>query len=892
MSTPADREIVPANVTPVHYTVNLTPDLEAFTFDGTVDIAVKVRTATDVVVVNTKELEVHAAHVTFAHNKAEQRLDASSITHDEKIEQSSLHFPSALPAGADATLTITFKGIHNDKMAGFYRSGYTGKDGNQKYLVVTFFAPTDARRAFPCWDEPAHKATFDVVLNVRKEFTALSNMNVVAEEDHPKLATHKTVKFARTPIMSTYLVAMAVGELEYIESKTSPSCAALPEPVTVRVYTSKGESAKGKFALGCAVRILEYFSEVFGEKYPLPKMDMLAVPDFSAGAMENWGLVTYRTIYLLFDEKTSSAKTKQGVAYVVAHELAHQWFGNLVTMSWWDELWLNEGFATWVGWLATDSLFPEWNVWTNFVGDDMTRALSLDGLRSSHPIHVAVRSSSQVSQIFDAISYSKGASVIRMLSSWLTQDTFLAGIRKYIQRHKYGNATTNDLWAALSEAAGVDVAQFMQLWTTKIGYPVLKVERTAADKVTVSQSRFLSSGNVQADEDTVEWWCPLGLYTGDEAATQRSAQSTMLKSRSGEFTIPATPAFYKLNRHQANFFRTQYAPADLEKLGEVIANQGDKATLNTADRVGLVGDTFALAAAGYTSTVDALQLLRHFANEREYIALNAVAEKLAHVKTVWALEGDAVNDQLAALSRTIFAPTAHRVGWDFPEGESQLDALLRQLVVSVAGLNGDKEVVAQAKARFARFVQGDATAVHPNLRGAVYAIVLKNAAVGSRSEFDAVKAIWENESLSADQRLAALGALGRVPDTKLMAELLEYSLKGGKVRPQDFMYPLRSVAGNPKGRALAWKFVQDNWAQLEAQFKGSLSLLAHCVGIAADWADAEFADREVEGFFAGKDTKHVDRAIQQTLEKIRAQATWLNRDRDAVAAWLAANVQN
>ncbi|KAI9183741.1 hypothetical protein H9P43_004659 [Blastocladiella emersonii ATCC 22665] len=257
--------------------------------------------------------------------------------------------------------------------------------------------------------------------------------------------------------------------------------------------------------------------------------------------------------------------------------------------------------------------------------------------------------------------------------------------------------------------------------------------------------------------------------------------------------------------------------------------------------VGLVGDTFALAAAGFTSTVDALQLFRHFANEREYIALNAVAEELAHVKTVWALQGDAINDQLAALSRTIFAPTADRVGWDFPEGESQLDALLRQLVVSVARLNGDKEVVAQAKARFARFVQGDATAVHPNLRGAVYAIVLKNAAVGSRTEFDA-----------------------------LMAELLEYSLKGGK-------------------------FVQDNWAQLEAQFKGSLSLLAHCVGIAADWADAEFADREVQGFFASKDTNHVvDRAIQQTLEKIRAQATWLNRDRDrdAVAAWLAANVQN
>ncbi|ORZ34473.1 aminopeptidase [Catenaria anguillulae PL171] len=887
-----EREILPTNVVPTHYNVELTPDLESFTFEGSVDIQVKIVEATSVVKVNVKELELHAARISLSHNKAEKTLLAASITDDSHTEQATITFPEELPAGAQATLSITFKGIHNDKMAGFYRSGYKDNEGKQKHMVVTQFEATDARRAFPCWDEPALKATFDVTLNVRKELTALSNMNVVSEEAHASKATHKSVKFARTPIMSTYLLAFAVGELEYIESKTSPSCKALPNPVTVRVYTTKGESGKGKFGLGCAVRILEYFSEVFGEPYPLPKMDMIAVPDFSAGAMENWGLVTYRTIYLLFDEKTSSAKTKEGVAYVVAHELAHQWFGNLVTMEWWNELWLNEGFATWVGWLATDALFPDWNIWTSFVSNDMNRAFGLDGMRSSHPIQVPVSSAREISQIFDAISYSKGASVIRMLSSWLSQEVFLAGIRKYIQRHKYGNASTNDLWTALSEASGLNVNDFMNLWTSKIGYPVLSAERKG-DKVHVSQARFLSTGDVKAEEDETLWWCPLNMYTGDDEATKRTAQSTILKTREGVFQLPARPAgsaidMYKLNRHQANFYRVKYAPADLEKLGEAISS--GSGVLNTSDRVGLVGDVFALAAAGYTSTVDALTLLKHFNKEDEYIALNIVAEKLAHLKTVWTTEPEEVTERLNALARSIFAPTARKVGWEFHDGEGQLDVLLRTLAISVAGMNSDKDVVAQAKTRFARFIQGDDAAIHPNLRGAVYNIVLKHAAAGSRAEFDQIKAIWENETLATDQRLAALAALGRHPDLALSSELLEYTLNSGKVRDQDFMYPLRSVAANHKARVLAWQFVQNNWATLESKFKSSLSLLSHCVSIAADWADAEFGN-EVKVFFEDKDTKAVDRALGQTLEKISAQSAWLNRDRDAVAQWLKENVQ-
>ncbi|KAJ3359428.1 Aminopeptidase 2 mitochondrial [Allomyces javanicus] len=894
------REILPATVVPEHYTLELTPDLESFTFDGIVHADVKIVHATSAIVVNAFELDIKAARVQLTRIKTEATLPASSITYDEKLQQATLHFDQELPADAQARVTIEFQGIHNDKMAGFYRSSYADPDGTKKFMVVTQFEATDARRCLPCWDEPALKATFDVILNVQKDLSALSNMNIIFEDAHPTLASHKTVKFARTPVMSTYLLALAVGDFEYIQAKTAPNCPALPNQVTVRVYTTRGLSNQGKFALGCAVRILEYFSAVFGEPYPLPKMDMMAVPDFSAGAMENWGLVTYRTAAILFDDKKSTALAKERVAGIVSHELAHQWFGNLVTMQWWNELWLNEGFATFVGTLAiARHLFPEWDSFVAFVGNDMARALTLDAMRSSHPIEVPVKSPAEISQIFDAISYSKGASVIRMLSSWLTEDVFLAGVRKYIQRLKYRNAATTDLWAALSEASGMDVGEFMTLWTKKVGYPVISAERQG-NAVTVKQARFLSTGDATPDEDETVWWCPLAPYVGGEPT---NSASVVLKQKEGTFALPAKPTavpvdFYKLNLDQANFYRVQYAAADLARLGEAV----EHGLVPTSDRVGLISDVFALAAAGYSSTVDALALLSHFKGEQEYVVLEIIASKLAQVKTVWAMEPDPVGDQLAALQRSIFAPTAHAMGWEYPDGESHLDGLKRQLAIGQAGMAGDKELVAQAKARFARFIQGDTHAIHPNLRGAVYAIVLRHSSVSPAAkggephsvELEAVKAIWENESTPMDQRLAALGALGHVQDSTLLAGLLEYAMDESKVRPQDVMYPLRSVAANARagGRVLAWKFVQQRWDELHARYQQSLSLLAHCVSIAGDFASAEFAETEVEGFFAGKDTEAVDRALMQTLEKIRAQAAWLERDRAPVQAWLAENVQN
>ncbi|KAJ1678497.1 hypothetical protein EV182_003929, partial [Spiromyces aspiralis] len=396
-----ERELLPATVTPRHYDLTMEPDLTALVYDGQVTIQLDINEAVSQIVLHATHIEFREALLVLGDDTEPIKVTDFALNKDS--ETVTLSLSREAPANSKGALTIKFSGTLNDEMVGFYRSSFKDAQGNSKNIATTQFEPTCARRAFPCFDEPMLKATFDVTLVVPKELTALSNMDV--KETIPDASGKVHVRFNTTPLMSTYLLAFIVGEFDYVEAFTSGEHNG--RPIKCRVYTQPGDSEKGRFALEVATRALEFFAHEFGIAYPLPKLDQVAIPDFEAGAMENWGLVTYRTITLLFDPKQSRSKAKEYVSYVVCHELAHQWFGNLVTMEWWSELWLNEGFATWVGTHATNYLFPEWNVWTTFISDDFNRALQLDSKRSSHPIQVPVPRSSQIMQIFDAISYSK-----------------------------------------------------------------------------------------------------------------------------------------------------------------------------------------------------------------------------------------------------------------------------------------------------------------------------------------------------------------------------------------------------------------------------------------------------------------------------------------------------
>ncbi|KAJ1658321.1 hypothetical protein IWQ61_002423 [Dispira simplex] len=882
------REVLPTNVKPTHYDLELTPDLDKLVFVGKVVVKLQVKEPTSSIVLNAEELEIQAAHIVQDVAKTEQKLASNSITHNATIQTVTIGFVQELPARSIVTLHIQFTGKLNDLMAGFYRSSYTDSEGNKRNMAVTQFEPTDARRAFPCWDEPSLKARFDVTLNVPADLTALSNMQVISEkpleESEGRL---KQVKFATTPIMSTYLLAFVVGDLEYIETFTRKT-EGKATPVRCRVYTLKGLKDQGKFGLEVAARTLEVLAGTFDIAYPLPKLDLVAIPDFEAGAMENWGLITYRTSALLLDEKQSVARAKEYVAYVVAHENSHQWFGNLCTMEWWSDLWLNEGFATWVGNYVVDKIFPEWNTWTNFVTEETQRGLSLDALRSSHPIEVDVGRASEISQIFDAISYSKGASVIRMLSSYLGEDVFLSGIRAYLKKHMYGNASTLDLWQALSDASGQDVSQFMELWTRHVGYPVLSVIEEAGEgsdgnrRLRVRQTRFLSTGDVKPEEDEINWWVPLSIITSQNP---REASSDILTEKEQVFTLPSGVSFYKLNYQQTGVYRVQYPTSAIKSLTEAIA-RGD-GTLGSIDRLGVIADTASLAPAGFTPTISFLALLRSYENEKDFVIWNEINLRLRSLLSAWSEQPQAIKEKLNGFVRQLLQKQYERLGWNYSESEDSSVIRLRTLVLNRLGMCKHPEVVAEAQRRFKAFFEDqDDKALFPDARSAVFAIAIKN---GGPKELDYVTRYYEETTVS-DQKMLALSSMGWITDESLIPRVLDYIISD-KVRNQDIHVVLMTLGANPATRYQAWEFIKVNWAMFEERYKASMLYFgAIAKAVSSEFVTASMADK-VDEFFKTKDISRIDRAVNQTLEKIRLVSAWVARDKNEVAQWLEEHVQ-
>ena len=866
-----EREVLPTAVRPIHYDLTIEPDFTNFTFKGRAIIDVEVKEETSVVTMNATELKFQNVSVSGA--KAVSRANMEVDEPNERVAFSLVdndNNPIVLEVGSKISLAIEYSGDINDKLAGFYRSTYEDKASGEKRVIgVTQFEATDARKAFPCWDEPAAKATFSISLIIPEDLVGLSNMDEASREKKPDGKVF--IKFNKTPVMSTYLVAWIVGDLESVETVND-------DGIQVRVFAPRGDANQGKFALDVAARTLVFFTRYFDIPYPLPKMDLVAIPDFGAGAMENWGLVTYRTVYLLFDEQNSSLMTKQRIAYVVGHELAHQWFGNLVTMEWWSDLWLNEGFATWVGWLATDHLFPEWDIWTEFVMNDCQSGLSLDGLRSSHPIEVPVRSPSEISQIFDSISYSKGASLIRMLVAFLGETSFKTGLRQYLKKHKLGNAKTADLWDSLAEASGQPVADIMNTWTQTIGYPVVKVEQDTGCKLHLHQSRFLSTGDVKPEEDKTIWSIPVNAATAKNGWKPYNP-SELLRSRSGPLDLCPDDSVYKLNKDQVGFFRVNYPTDHWAKLGEAIK----ASELNASDRIGIISDIFSLSVAGSVSAVQCLQLLQYFDTESDHIVWGELSSRLSEFLSVWWEEPE---EQLAAirqLVRQLYATQVKALGFDSKPNEGDKVALLRPLAIGMAGKAGDQEVLKEARSRFDRFIAGDSSAIHPNLRGIVYTLVVRN---GGRPEFDAVFKIFREQTI-ADQKLAALGALGASPDPAVISAALNLTLQTEPVRPQDAIYIFSTVGANPKGRRIGWQFVKDNWPTFHTRYyKSSFSLLARIISTSTNSFTTIKDMQDVEDFFSKRDQTSIDRTIRQSLERIRLQASWLERNRDPVAKWL------
>ncbi|KIV98469.1 uncharacterized protein PV09_09722 [Verruconis gallopava] len=877
----SDRDILPDTVKPVHYSLSIhsLEFLGNWSYQGRVKIALEIKRRAREIVLNTNQLKIHSAELSTEHTKSETSAKASSVSYDVQRQRATLSFDDEFPTAQKAWLDITFQGIINNLMAGFYRSKYkpavaaaksVPRDEEYHYMLSTQFESCDARRAFPCFDEPNLKATFDFEIEIPDDQVALSNMPVKETKKGSKNGL-KIVSFDTTPIMSTYLLAWAVGDFEYVEDFTKRKYNGKNLPV--RVYTTRGLEEQGRYALEHAPKIIDYFSEIFRIDYPLPKSDLLAVHEFSHGAMENWGLVTYRTTAVLFDEKQSDQRYKNRVAYVVAHELAHQWFGNLVTMDWWNELWLNEGFATWVGWLAIDHLHPEWAVWSQFVSESLQTAFGLDSIRNSHPIEVPVRDALEVDQIFDHISYLKGSSVIRMLSSHLGNETFLLGVSNYLKRHQFSNARTSDLWSALSEASGQDVDAFMDPWIRKIGFPVVTLAEELG-QIGVRQSRFLISGDIKPEEDETIWWIPLGIkFT---ASTKKILHTALTEKETTVRDIDE--GFYKINADQTGFYRTNYPPAHLTRLGE------KRHSLSVEDRIGLIGDVAALAQSGDGTTAAFLALVEQFQDEKQYLVWQQIITALGNIRSIFSDVQD-ISNGLRIFTLKLLTPAVEKIGWEFAPNEDLLTGQLRALLIAQAGMSGHQPTITEATKRFNSFNAGDQAAIHPSLRSPIFRICVTH---GRKDAYEAVKNFYLTTT-SVDGKEIALQALGRVQTSELATEYLDFTFSD-KVAVQDRHSPAIALAANGKTRLALWEYIKNNWEEkVFASLSGNMVVLERFLRSALNKHSSFAVEQDIEKFFEGKDQRGYDRGLGVVKDTIHGAANYKERDEALVREWLKAH---
>eukprot|EP00455_Lapot_gusevi_P056982 TRINITY_DN957_c0_g2_i1.p1 TRINITY_DN957_c0_g2~~TRINITY_DN957_c0_g2_i1.p1 ORF type:complete len:901 (+),score=360.58 TRINITY_DN957_c0_g2_i1:141-2705(+) len=852
MAAEKQRTLLPRNVIPSHYDLHITPNFADFSFRGRVQVQLKVAEKANYITFHANELAFQRASLSLGDQKSIE-IDGKEVKVDAKEETATVCLPFDLEVGHTPVLTLDYTGILGDKMKGFYRSKFFDANGNQKWMGCTQFEPVDARRALPCWDEPALKATFGVTLTHPTDMIAVSNM---PEQSNSVEGDLRTVTFQPTPIMSTYLLAWVIGQFEVVEGQTK-------DGVTVRVFATPGKREQGRFALDVGVRALDFYNEYFEIKYPLPKLDMLAIPDFAAGAMENWGCVTYREVALLVDPQNTSTATKQHVAIVVAHEIAHQWFGNLCTMEWWSQLWLNEGFASFVEYLTVDYLFPEWDMWTEFVSGDIMRALTLDSLKNSHPIEVEVYHPSEIDEIFDAISYSKGASVIRMIQAFLGAETFRTALVKYLNKFSYKNAVTEDLWQALEEESGKPVRHIMDAWTKKTGFPVIEVKEEKDNKVRVTQKRFFASG---LEDDASVWQVPLLINTAGQMSDY------LLQGSEAVLDLDTSASFYKFNAQQTAPFRVNYSAQGWAKISNAIREN----SLSSTDRLGVQNDAMALARAGLLPTIQVMDLLQAYVAETNQRVWSDLASNVAQLALI--LKHTPLAAAFDEYAAGLYLRIAARLGWDKEDDELDRNTLLRGMVLSQLVKYGDRGTINEALRRFDAYVAKTADLL-PDLRAAVYAAVVRER---HEEGYQQLMQIYQTTTLS-EEKNRILRALGAASKPELLARALEFAFSD-QVRSQDAVFVVEAIAANKLGSEIVWQYLQNNWPTMTQRF-GGMFLMARLVKVTQNFSSHDKAN-EIEAFFRDKQAPGADRAILQSIEQVRSNANWLQRDYDAIQDFL------
>jgi len=825
---------LPTTVTPERYAIRLTPDLTTWTFAGEETVTIQIHQPVGMIVTNAAELAIDSVFIKDAKGK----VLAGNVVLDNDNERACFSFAADLPVGR-SELSVKFSGILNDKLHGFYRSTYKGADGIDQPLASTQFESTDARRAFPCWDEPAFKAVYQVTLVVDEKLTAISNAGIVRETVLPGTGK-KEVVFADSMKMSTYLVAFIVGEFE------------ATEPVMVgnaplRVWAVPGKKRLANFAVDIGKASLEHFSAYYGIPYPGDKLDLIAIPDFASGAMENLGAITFRETALLVDSEKATRAELERVADVVSHENAHMWFGDLVTMRWWNGLWLNEAFATFMEMLAVDAWKPEWRRWDSFTVS-RAAAMQVDGLKSTRPIEFPVEKPEEAAGMFDVLTYEKGASVLRMLEQYLGAEAFRDGIRLYLQRHQYDNAETTDLWDALEDSTKQPVRALMDTWIFQPGYPLISVAKEGKTLVLSQQIfRYIQDGTDQARR----WHVPIFLRVGTRAGAVNKTLLMTDQEQRVEFSDDIDWAVVNAGGH--GFYRARYS-AELA----TALKSGLFKFLSSVERFGLINDAWATTLGGITSLTDYLDLIELLRDEDDVNVWTTVIGSCHHLARI-------LDDgQCAALEkrlRALFAPAVERFGWSVKAGESELASQLRgDLIGALGTVADDKPTQERARELFAAY-EKSAAAVDRNLIPALVSIV---AHTGGSDDYEKFSSKFKNAQ-TPQEETRYLFALGNFRDPRLIERTLNLTISGA-VRTQNSPYLMRGVLLNRRARDEAWAFMKTHWDEMLRQYPDN-SIPRMCEGVIG-LATAEL-EADVKRFFAEHPVKQGSKQMEQHLERLR-----------------------
>ncbi|HSY99166.1 MAG TPA: M1 family metallopeptidase [Terriglobales bacterium] len=841
---------LPELAVPDNYKLTFAPDFTKNNFTGDEIIQVRVLKPTSEIVLNAAEIDFEAVTITSG-----STTQKAKVTVDKEKEIATLTVGNTIQPGP-ATIQIRYTGILNNELRGFY----LGKDNDGRKYAATQLEATDARRAFPSFDEPAYKATFDVTVIADQGLTVISNTKAIS--DTPGPAGKHTVRFATTPKMSSYLVAMVVGNFEFIEGSA--------DGIPIRVYTSPGKKEMGTFALDAAENIMRYYNHYFGIKYPYGKLDLVGLADFSAGAMENTGCITFRDVLLLVDDKHVGLTLKKEVASVIAHEMAHQWFGDLVTMQWWDDIWLNEGFATWMSSKPLEAWKPEWNMDLEDVRES-GQAMNADSLINTHPIHQKADTPAEILELADDISYGKTAAVLRMLENYLGPEVFRAGVNAYLKQHAYGNATASDFWNAQAQVSKKPVDQIMPTWVEQPGAPLVSVKNRCSGSsasVGLAQQRYFYDRSLFNAGSKEMWEIPVCLK-GDKAGSIEKCELLTQKEQVANLSGCAPWIF--ANAGAKGFYRSGYETDAVRSMAKDV-----EAALTPAERIILLSDIWASVRVNREPIGDYLAVAQGLQSDRTGAVLTELVRQLDFIGEH--LVNSADRESYDLWVRQLLTPAAKDVGWAPRPGEPSDQSSVRAQLMHALGYTArDPEVEAVARKLTEQAMQ-DPSSVDHELLSVALSITARD---GDATLYDQVLARLKTAK-TPEERYVYQAILTRFSDPKLLERTLEYAISPD-VRSQDAPYVIRDVMQNPAGTRLAWDFARVHWndvANLGGAFGGGVIVRA-----TGSFCDASLRD-EVNDFFATHQSPASERGLKQSLERINYCIDLKAQQGTQLASWL------